>query len=156
MADIETLTEDGMRAFSVSVAKAIRIIGAQAEALARVRALRDEHSRQANGSVFSMSLVEYLDKALDGAPVANGDVYRESAEDCMRVLQRDLAVANARIAELELEAKDHETDIDKWVAAESTANARIAELEHKLDGLEARAEAAEDHLDTEREREKTP
>jgi hypothetical protein len=137
--DIERLTDEERRDLADfrEGKKALRIIDAQAVTLARVRALRDEHSRQVSGSVFSTALVEYLDEALDGAGAAEPDEGCEcpGAHECgvttstVANLTRDLAAAKARIAELEAEAKDTETDIDKWVAAESAANARVAELE---------------------------
>lgn len=68
---IETLTELERqaicdRATHYAIAKALRIIDAQAAALARVRELSDMHKRTAAGSVFSTALVEYLDTCLEG------------------------------------------------------------------------------------------
>ena len=54
------------RAHSETVGSAAAEIEGLRAKLERVKALRDTHAAQANGSVFSTGLVHYLDEALCG------------------------------------------------------------------------------------------
>lgn len=84
-----------------------------------------------------------LTRYTDTAPID----YMVLADDGEWVPASEAIAANARIEELDAEAKDHESDVDKWVAAESAANARIAELQVTLSSRTMRVQELQDQLE---------
>lgn len=131
---IETLTEDETCRLENSPhgVKALRIIDAQAAALARVRAVAEKN--RPNRAFFLQ-----LEKALAGSPEAPEADTRAMLYGQLQQSRESLTAANARVVKLEAEAKDWKAE--RRIFCDSAhresikltaANARAAELEAKL------------------------